>query len=193
MPSATWTASAAPALVAVPPPPLVVAAVWGCPAGVFITATRLSVQDAMPSRIVAGQPHVFGATAVRYVRGTYGLMPDDWGVVEDAQLSDAGGDIEKADGHGTIYAAGVATTVYRLQLAIRMPADRAMPAKGDQFYFFVRGEALLFTVWSGVSERWNKLGLRMVDVPARHYADMPDAVPEETDLEVPQDLGGSDF
>lgn len=191
MPSPSWTALSAPAVVAVPPPPYVVPCSWVCTATAFVTATRLSVQDALPSRIVTGQPHVFGAGNVRYRRGTYGLMPDDWGVVEDAELTDSAGDFEKADAHGVPYAAGVQGTIYRLTLSVRMPADRAMPEKGVQFFFVVRGESLKFTVWQGVKERWRVAGVRMVDVPARHYTDFPDAYPAAVDgLEVEQDLAG---
>jgi hypothetical protein len=188
MPTADWTALTDIPAAAVPPPPFTVAAAWTCAAAIMVTATRLSVQDAMPSRVITGLTHTAGDKA-RYKRGTYGLMPDEWGVIEEAQLADSGAEFEKADGHAKIYAAGVATTVYRLQLAIRMPSDRKMPEKGEQFQFAVRGESLTFTVWSGVTERWSKNGIRLVDVPARHYADMPNAVPREVDdLEVPQDI-----
>lgn len=164
---------------------------WGAP---DFRASRLApaADNALPdghSRIVTGLTGVFSAGRVRYTRGTWGLMPDEWGVIDDAQLTDSASEFEKRDGHGNLFGAGVSGTVYRLTLSIRMPSDRPMPEKGTQFYFDVRGQRLKFTVWAGGVERWRKSGLRMVDVAARHYTDFPDAVPVDLDdIEVPQDF-----
>jgi hypothetical protein len=120
-------------------------------------------------------------------------MPESWGVVEDAALDDTATEFEKRDDHGKLFGAGVEGTVYRVALTIRMPVDRAMPEKGEQFYFYVRNTLLRFTVFSGVREIWRVNGLRMITVPARHYTDFPNATPRELDVEINQDLAGSGF
>lgn len=194
MPACDWESEDEVAISAVAPPPSTVTALWSCAAAVLITATRLSLDDALESRIVTGQQHVFGDNRVRYTRGTYGLMPDEWGTIDEAQLTDTASEFEKRDGHAKLFGAGVEGTVYSLSLAIRMPADRPMPEKGLQFFYNVRGQSLRFTVWAGGVERWRKSGLRMVDVRARHYTDFPDAIPVDIDdIDVPQDLAASGF
>lgn len=167
---------------------------WIAPASILVTAGSSALESVMESRIVAGQPIMFDGDKVRYRRGTFGLMPEAWGVVEDASLEDSASDFEKRDGHTKIYAAGLEGTVYRVMLTIRMPIDRQMPDKGEQFYFFVRGTPLKFTVFNGVREVFRATGLRMVNVPARHYTDFPDATPREIDdIEVNQDLASTAF
>lgn len=187
MPSPIWTAGADVAAVATAPAPTTVWVRWSAPA-VLVTAPLISVTDVEPSRVVTGLPHSFHGGKARYFRGTYGLMPDEWGVVEDAKLTDSAGEWERRDDDGAVYGAGANGTVYRLAMAFRMPAHRAMPEKGEQFPYLVRGAALTFTIFSA-TERWTMEGLRMVDVQARHYTDMPHAVPVAPEAMVPQTLG----
>ena len=192
MPAAVWTAGSGIAAAAAAPPPSSVTAIWRTASGVIVLARRLSVANAVPSRIVAGMPTAFQDDRVKYRRGTYGLMPDDWGVVEDVSLTDAASEFERRDDDLTPYAAGVTGTVYRLSLAVRMPSTRELPAKGEQFAFIVRGQALTFTVFSA-TERWEMEGVRMVDVSARHYTDFPDAVPAAPEAMIPQTFATSSF
>ena len=192
MPAAVWTAGSGIAAVATAPAPASVTAVWRAAAGVIVLGRRLATATALPSRIVTGMPTVFADGRVKYRRGTYGLLPDDWGVIEEVDVSDGANEFERRDDDLVPYAAGVQGTVYRFSAAVRMPSTRPMPAKGDQFPFIVRGQTLTFTVFSA-KERWEMEGLRMVDVTARHYTDFPDAVPAAPEAMIPQTFASSSF
>ena len=190
MPSAIWTAGSSVTAAATAPTPTTVRAIWSAPS-VLVTAPLISVTTVLESRVLVGLPHMFHGQQARYRRGTYGLMPDEWGVMEEASLADSGAEWARRDADGAVYGAGVNGTVFRLTAAFRMPAHRAMPEKGDQFPYLVRGQSLTFTIFSAV-ERWEVEGIRMVDVQARHYTDFPNAVPVPPATMVPQTLG-SDF
>lgn len=191
MPNASWETADVTGMVAAPPPPVTVNVRWSA-GNVLVLAAINAAADAAPSRILTGLPHMVEGRNARYRRGTYGLMPESWGVVEDAQLTDQGSEWERRDDDLKVYGAGTTGAVYRLALSLRMPAARAMPEKGDQFPWVVRGETVTMTIFSAV-ERWEMEGLRMVDVAARHYTDMPNAIPMPPDDMVPQTLASSAF
>jgi hypothetical protein len=113
-------------------------------------------------------------------RGTHGLMPPEWGVVQDFDLDDTSAEwrLQYADGR-TLARGQSSEGTLNISMTLRMPSSAVLPERGQTFLHEWRGVPRQFVVWS-VSPVYRVRSIRLVDVTAIHELDLGDRTPRAT-------------
>jgi hypothetical protein len=110
-------------------------------------------------------------------RGTYGLMPAEWGVVQDFDLDDAAPEWSLRYADGRLLARGQSSEgTLTISMTLRMPASAVLPERGQTFMHEWRGVPRQFVVWA-VSPVYRIRSVRLVDVTAIHELDLGNRTP----------------
>ena len=142
-------------------------------------AVTWAIAEPLISRTIAGRPALVNDAPIR---GTHGLMPGRWGVVEAFDLDDSATEFRLMSA-GRVFAAGQDKGRLTVTATLRLSRSAAMPFRGEQFMHRWQGADRLFTVWN-VSPVYGVRTLRKVDITAIHELDIGNAAAVEAAAEV---------